>query len=340
MAKKNDDYSALRAEIASGEIGRCYILHGEERYLLERCVADIRALLVPDGEGGFNHHRYSSAPNLDTLREAIETLPFFAARTLVEISDFDFTAASLETLMPMLRDLPEHVCLLFICGEGFKLDRRLSATKELLKLAKTVEFKLQENEKLIPWIVRHFRELGCKIAPQDAEYLAFVTGGLMSSLRSEIEKIAALCISNYVDVVTRAEIDKHVTPVPDAVTYKLTDAVAAGDYKTAALVLGELIAMREPAHKLIYALTAKMRSLLLARHYVEQGRGTAALMETAGIRYEFQAKTLLAAARRRDTSECEGALRLCTETAFKLNDGSGMESVTELLALLAAGSRR
>lgn len=332
MASKNDEYGALREEIASGNIGVCYILYGEERYLLEHIVSELRKKLVPEG-GGFNHHRYGASVDIATLREAVSTFPFFAERTLVEISDFDFSSG-LSELLPVLRDLPEYACVLFVCGAELKLDNRTSAAKELRKLARVAEFKVQDSMKLVPWITRHFKSLGCTVSQPDAEYLAFITGGLMSSLRLEIEKLAAHHEQKNAPV-TRDEIDELVAPVPDAVSYKFTDAVAEGSFRAAARILDELIAMREAPHRLLYALTSKMRSLLLAKYYSESGRSVRELMNATGTRYEFQAKNLMSAAKRTTVQRCSLSLRLCWETAFRLNDGGGMESVTELLARLA-----
>ena len=334
MAGKADEYGALRAEISAGQIGTCYILYGEERYLLEHIVSELRVKLVPGGDGDFNHHRYGSAPDLETLTEAVSTFPFFAERTLIEISDFDFSSG-LANVMPLINDLPEHVCLLFINGAEIKLDRRLSATKELLKTARLVQFKLQDRARIVPWISRHFAGLGCSVSNADAEYLAFITGGLMSSLRLEIEKLCAHHGRSDAPV-SRAEIDALVAAIPDAVKYKLTDAVVERDYRRAASVLDDLAAMREPPHKLIYAMTSKMRALLLARYYLDSNRGADELMKTTGIRYDFQAKNLMSAARRWAPEHCRDAVLLCTETAFRLNDGGDMDSVVELLVRLAA----
>lgn len=334
MAKKkpdNREYDALRSAITSGEIGQCYLLYGEERYLLERCANDIRRAVVPDGDDSFNLRRYTSPPSPDALREAVDTMPFFAERTLVEIQDYDFSRT--DDILPILRELPEHVCLLFICGADFKLDRRLSSTKELVKLVSVVEFHLQEQSKLVPWVQRHFAELGRNISPRDAEYLTFVTGGLMASLLGEIEKLAAHSTGA---TVTRDDIDTLVAAVPEAVIYALTDAAVLGDFRTSAAVLTDLIAMREPAHKISYSLTSKFRSLLLAQQYLDERRSTRELMDSTGIRYEFQARNLQSAARRATVPGTLAAIRLCCDAAFRLNDGDGPEALVELLAHLAA----
>ncbi|MDR1330381.1 MAG: DNA polymerase III subunit delta [Oscillospiraceae bacterium] len=330
---ENEAYNALKADIASGAPGRCYILHGEERYLLERSLEELRRVILPNGENGFDCRRYSGAPDPDALREAVSTFPLFGARTLVEVSGCDFASVP-DALLSVLRELPEHVCLVFICAPGgFKADKRTSAVKELYKLVSVVEFELQDGAKLLDWIRRRFESAGVAISPPDAEYLAFAAGGYMASLVSEIDKLTAHCAGG---AVTRADIDALVDTAPDAVTYKLADAVAARNFREAASVLGELFAMREPAHKIIYALTARAKALLLARLYLDEGRGVNELMRATGLRYEFQAKNLMSAARKTTAQVCLKTVKLCCETAFRLNDGGGSESLTELIARLAA----
>ncbi|MDR0905627.1 MAG: DNA polymerase III subunit delta [Oscillospiraceae bacterium] len=333
MAKSSENikYDALRADIAAAAPRRLYVLYGEERYLLERCAADLRKILLSDGESSFNYSKYEQMPSVEELREAVETFPFFAERTLVEVSDCNFTG--LDELLPILRDLPEHVCLLFVGNANFTLDKRLNAVKELAKLALVVNFELQEQSKLLPWIRRHFKDAGRQISPADAEYLAFLTGGLMANLLSEIEKVAAHTTS---DTVTRADIDALVTTTPEVELYKFTDAVAARDFRAAASVLATLFAMREAPHRISYSLTAKLRQLLLARLYLDEGRGAAELMKTAGIRYDWQARNLLSAARKISIAKCKAAIALCCDAAFALNDGGGEDTLIDLLLRLAA----
>ncbi|MDR2421363.1 MAG: DNA polymerase III subunit delta [Oscillospiraceae bacterium] len=330
--EKNTKYEELVAAIEKGALGQCYILHGEERYLLERRVEDIRRAILPGGIGGFDYRRYSGVPEPDELRDAVNTYPLLSERALVEVTDFDFSCG-LDALLPELRKLPEHVCLLFICPPGgFGLDGRTTAAKELAGLASIVEFEARDVSELAPWAQKRFADAGVVISPSDAEYLTFLAGGYMAPLAAETDKLISHCPEGR---VSRRDIDALADPVPDAVTYKLTDALAARDYETAGGILSELYAMREPPHKISYALTSKMRALLLARLYLGEGRGIKELMAVAGVRYEFQAKGLLAAARGTTSGNCLEAVRLCCEAAFRLNDGGGQESLTELLVRLA-----
>jgi DNA polymerase-3 subunit delta len=341
MAKKKSaafGYDELRAQLEAGELGRLYIFHGEERFLLERSVEALREKLLPDGMSGFNYRRYDGASlPLGELREATETLPVFAERTLVEVWDFDIFKRdedSLAALMDTLADLPEHVCLVFIYDAvAFKPDGRTKAAAALKKLATAVEFDQPEQRRLVAWVSKHFRDGGKLCGGGTAEYLLHVTGGYMEPTLREIEKLTAFVPG---DEVTRADIDALVEPTPDAQAYNMTDALAGRDFDGAAARLADLLAMREAPQKLMFHLTLKMRQLLAARLCLDSGRGRAALMEMCGIRLDFQAENLLRAARRVSVAYCRAAVLLCGETAARLNSGGGEGDLVLLLARLAA----
>jgi len=335
--KSNDDsYRQFVKALKADQIDCFYIFHGEERYLLDRCVTDLRRRLCLDGLDSFNYKRYEGKSiSIDELEEAIDTLPSFSDRTLIEIHDFDiFKSDDLPRLNRVLSDLPEYVCLLLIYDiVQFKPDRRKKDTAEILKHAHVVEFTVQELGRLVKWIVMHYEDAGKKISGRDAEYLAFITGGFMSSLHSEIEKTAAFSKG---DTVTRTDIDAVVTPVLDAVAYKLTDALARHDHVEAMKIMDELFQMKEAPHKLLSTISIKMRQLLVARVCIESNSGKSALVDICGIRHDFQARALMDTARKASLSGCRNAVLMCADTALELNSSSEPEMrLAELVTKLA-----
>jgi len=334
--KQNANYDNLISSIKSGDIGRLYIFHGEERYLLERCLASLRALVCPDGLDGFNYKRYEGSGLLiEEIEDAANTFPLFAEKTLVEIHDFDiFKSSSKEQLIDLFSDLPDFVCVVFIYNTiEYKPDGRVKINKEILKHANVVEFIVQDQNSLVKWIRRHFRDAGKNISTNDAEYLAFITGGFMATLNGEIEKTAAYSTQ---ETVTRKDIDAVVTPVLDTVAYKLSDALVSGEKIRALQLLDELFQMREAPHKLIYSISLKMRQLLAARICIENNLGKSTLMDICGIRHDFQAKILMNTANKASLSTCKNAVLNCAETALELNSTSEPESrMIELVTKLA-----
>ena len=152
-------------------------------------------------------------------------------------------------------------------------------------------------------------------------------------MESEIEKVSAY--SKQPDI-TRADIDAVVEPALDAVTYKLTDAIAGGRFGDAARVLDELLRMREPPHRLSYGISAKMRQLLAARVCLESGFNADTLKEICSIRHDFQARGLISAARGMGLEACRKAVTACSQAAFDMNNGFDARGcLTDLLARLA-----
>ena len=332
----NTSYIAFTKSLSAGKVGGFYIFHGQERYLLEGSLKGLRALLCPDGLDSFNYKRFDGkAFSTKELEDAIDTLPAFADRTLIEIHDYDiFKNTQKERLCEIFSDLPDYVCVVFIYSTiEYKPDGRKKLDKEILKYADVIKFNVQDQDKLVDWIMRHFHDAGKKISKSDAEYIASVTGGLMTTLNGEIEKAAAYAKAEY---VTRKDIDTVVTPVLDAIAFRLADAIVGKDNAGALRLLDELLQMREEPHKLVYLISLRMRQLLAARVFIETNRGRTELMQLCDIRFDFIARNLMNTAKNTTLAYCREAVLLCSATALELNSTAEPESrLIELVVKLA-----
>lgn len=344
MAQKkpdNTEFEALKSAVGTGQLHTLYIFHGEEKYLMDHYLTQIRKQLIGEDFSEFNYKRFEGSINVDELSAACDMLPAFAERTLIEVRDYDMFKAGDEAkqkLMDLLSGLPDYVCLIFVYSTvDYSPDNRQKLAALLKKQGKIVEFNVQEQSKLIKWIKTHFLQADKKIDTPTAEYLAFITGGLMTRLNIEIEKVSAYTKE---DIITRAHIDALVTPVLDAVSYQLTDHIADRDFNAASAVLFDLLSMREPPHKLIFSISLKLRQLMAARLLYENGLGEKALMAICDMRHDFQARRLLASAKKTTLADCRRSVIICADTAFRMNTGGDPENLmTELLLRLAEGKR-
>jgi len=336
--KSTESYDKLDISLRSGKAGSFYIFHGEESYLRDRSLEALRKLLCPGGLDGFDYKRIDGREfSVDAFEGAIETLPAFAERTLIEVHDFDIFKAgedSKRSLGRIFSSLPDYVCVVLIFDViAYKPDSGAALNQAILKHAEIVEFVVQEQTRLVRWITKHYADAGKRISASDAAYLIFITGGLMSSMGGEIEKSAAYAMS---ETVTRADIDMVVTPVLNAAAYKLTDALARREYGAAMKILDDLLRMKEEPHKILFSISLNMRQLLAARICVENNLDRNALKKMSSIRYEFQARTLIDTARKVTLADCRAAVLCCAGTAFDINSSPEPEArLTELVARLA-----
>ena len=342
---ENVAYKKLLADLAADTLGTAYIFYGEESYLREYYIAEIRKKLVPAGSEQFNYHKLEGKGlTAQAVAETAEAMPMMAERTLTVVTDWDLFKLGedqREKLIALLEDLPPYGCIVFVYDTlEYKPNRTMKKLcKALESYVEAVEFPAASSADLIPWISRRFKALGKEIDRAAAEYLIFTCGALMTGLVPEIEKIAAYAKGK---TVTQADIDAVADPVLSAEVFKLSDAVLQGRYDQAASILGDLLKMQTEPIMILAALGSQLRRIWTARLALDSGRDRYWLMELWGMKSDYPAKLLLNAARRTTAQWCAQAVRRCQELDRRMKSERGVDSAGELKLLLVqfAAERR
>ena len=81
-APKEDALNKLKLELRNKELGRLYVFHGEELFLLEHYLGQVKKLLLDPLTESFNYHRFHTE-NFDAAAfdDAVEGLPMMAEHT-------------------------------------------------------------------------------------------------------------------------------------------------------------------------------------------------------------------------------------------------------------------
>ena len=332
-------YREFKADIKKGAQKSVYVFHGEENYLLRDALSMLRSQ-VAEGTEEFNHRRFEGKEmSLSDFADAVNTFPMFSDKVLVEIWDYDFSAADEETktkMIQLLSEADEYVCVVFVYDTAeFKLDGRLKINGALKKLLTVVEFKIQDMGSLLGWIRSHFAAEGKDISPALAEHFAVMTGGQMTLMLSEIEKLSAYCSGTE---ITRKDIDETVTPVINTAIYEMMGRMIERDYDGAGRRLSDLIAMDEPPQRIIYDVTAALRLLLGARLSIDNGVDIEKYIDIFDMKKRaFLAKRYFSTARAVSADNWAKALSEAANTAYLLNSApiEGRELLSELLVKLA-----
>lgn len=354
MAKKTykdeqDHLSVLKQELKSGQFERLYLFFGEEHYLRDHYLQQLKDKLLDGPAADFNYHRFNQENmDLQALASAVEAMPMMAQWSLVQVEDYDLSRlneSDREILTGILSDIPDYCVIVFLYDTvEYKVDGRQKKLAEALGRGLKVEFRRQSQRELNSWIRRHFRTHGKDIEDRTCEYLTFVTGGSMTAILAEIGKIAAFTSGT---LVTEQDISAVVEPVLDAEIFDLTDAIADGNYEKALQKLRTLLQMQQEPILLLGAIGSAMRRLLYARIAMASGKGEGGLAEllkasTGRAPHSYVLQKTMTTARRMSDSFCAAAVRLCMETDGTLKSFSGDDQRTlELLILsLAQEARR
>lgn len=323
MAKKepqNDTYQRLKQELRAKSLGRLYFFHGEETFLLHHYLEQMRRQLLDELTESFNYHRFTAETfDLQTFADAVENLPMMAEHTLVQVDDVDpfkMNETDRAKMAEVLGDIPEYCTVVFTFENlQWKADGRFKKLKEAADRGLTVEFTRQSQRELVPWIARHFTAHGKRISGDLSLYLIEITGGTMTALKGEIEKI---CAYSGAEEIVKADIDAVTVPVLDAQAFQMTDMLSAGRYGEALLKLHQLLQMQQEPLAILGAVGSSIRRISAARTLREAGKTAQDLQRLCGLKSLYPAQKAMEAARRVSPKFCKTAAELILDTDYKM----------------------
>ncbi len=337
MAKKEETTSnlqILKTQLRDKAPGSLYFFHGEETFLLHHYLEQLRKQILDELTESFNYHKLTSETfDLRGFAEAVENLPMMAERTFVWVDDVDIfkcNEADRDRLVEILGDVPDYCTVVFsYITTPWKPDKRLKKLWDAIsKQGMIVEFAKQSQRDLIAWVTRHFAARGKKINPDLCAYLIEITGGTMTALAGEIDKIAAY---SGADAICKADIDAVTEPVLDAVVFQMTDMMSQGNYGHALLKLRQLLKMQEDPIKILGAIGNHFRSLGTAKILMDNGKSSQELMRLRGMQ-DFAARRTMSAAGRFSAQFFTRAANLILETDYGMK--TSFDDADRLLELL------
>lgn len=339
---QQDALQQLKAAVRSKQPQGFYIFHGEEVFLLQHYLGQLRKVILDELTESFNYHRFNNENfDLRAFSEAVENLPMMAERTMVQVDDIDLFKLPEDgrnKVMDILSDIPEYCTVVFAYETvEFKPDKRLKKLWEVVSRGNIVEFTKQSQRDLVAWITRHFAARGKYISQDLCLYLLELTDGTMTSLKGEIDKIAAF---SGAETVCRADIDAVTEPVLDAVVFRMTDMLGSREYAQAVDMLQKLLKMQQEPIVILGAVGGYLRRLGTARTLHDRGLLTGELMKLYGLS-DYAARKTMSAARQFSADFFKKAMELVLETDRKMKTSyDDPERLLEMLILQLAQEAR
>lgn len=342
MAKKQNTSTGLqelKQALKAKELARLYFFHGEETFLLNHYLTQVKKLLLDELTESFNFHRFTAETfDLAEFADAVENLPMMAENTLVQVDEIDLfkmNESDRNKMVEILSDIPDYCTVIFTyITVAWKPDKRLKKLWEAVeKNGVPVEFAKQDQKDLIAWVTRHFLSRKKRISSELCAYLIDITGGTMTALSGEIDKI---CAYSGADEIVKSDIDAVTEPVLDAVVFQMTDMISEGAYGKAFQSLQKLLKMQQEPLAILGAIGGHFRRLGTARTLLDNGRNAYDLQKLCGIP-DYPARKTMDAARRVRPEFCQKAAELVLETDYKMKTSfDDTQRLLELLVLTLA----
>lgn len=264
-------------DIKEGKIRNVYLLYGVEQYLIRQYRDKLRRAIVALDDT-MNFASFSGADiNQKEIIDLAETLPFFAERRLILIEDSGLFRKSAEELADYMAHIPETTYFLFVEKE---VDRKTKMYKEVRKRGSAVEFPRQSDDILARWVEARLKKNGKRITRNAYDLFIRKTGNDMENIDRELEKL--LCYTMEKDYIDPEDVENITTEQTENKVFEMVDCVTAHRQKQALELYYDLLALKEPAMRILYLLTNQFQRMIIVKSMTAQGFGAAEIAIKAG----------------------------------------------------------
>ena len=149
----------LRTQLKSGALSHAYFIYGDEGYLKDHYIAQIKKKAVDPAFADFNIHIYEKdGTQLSDVLHDADTFPMMGGSNLVLVYDFPFDKkADVEDIKAYLKDVPDTTVLVFtyqsLPVDTKKEKRWNSIIKAFAKAGDAVELNTRTQSDLVKMLV-------------------------------------------------------------------------------------------------------------------------------------------------------------------------------------------
>ncbi len=275
--------TGLMQMIEKGTYPPVLLLYGKEVYLRDHYAHRIRSSAVTQMPE-LNCSEFAELPySIETIREAVQTIPFLDERRLVIIRSCQLFATEqsdyAKKLAELIPQIPKTTLLLILEGElNGKSVPKSALFSAITEHGQTYELTHPTAADMVAWTNREFARLDKKIRVSDIEYLLSVCPDELLTLKNEIDKIAAFAGENQ--VISREHIDTVVTKTPSANAFLMVEQALGGNVSQAVSQFRTLLRLGEEPVGLFSLFGTQLLTLLKIRLCYDAGQNNTTIAST------------------------------------------------------------
>lgn len=323
----------MNQDIERNELKQFYLLFGEEDYL-KRQYRDklVEALVNPEDNMNLNYFD-GNKMNLQNVLDIGDTLPFFADHRVLVLENTGFMKKTPENLEKRLAAFPGSTHLIFVEKE---VDKRSRLYKWIGTNGYVSELNTPDEKMLLSWVRGLCRKEGRQMEDAAIYYFVEHMGTDMLLLKNELEKLCSYCgertqitIDDMQAVCVNQAMDKM---------FEMLDAIGSHNRDKALLLYHDLLALKEPAMRVLYMLTRHFHILMQIAALSTEGKDNKTMAAVCKIP-PFSVKKYAAQAGRYSYHNLKKMLEKCQETDQGIKTGKITDTVgVELLIVEFSGT--
>lgn len=320
----------INNDIKQNNFKQIYLLYGEERYLKKQYTDRLHKAMCNEGDSMNTHFYEGKDISVGEIIDLAETLPFLSERRVIFISNSNLFKSGGEKMAEYLASPNETTYFVFTESE---VDKRSKLFKAVQNNGCVVEFGVQDENTLKRWIAGIVGRDNKKIAERTVTLFLTKTGTDMENIQMELEKLLCYCMDR--DVITDEDVEAVCVNRISNHIFDMVNAIASGNTKKALSLYYDLLALKEPAMRILF-LTARQYNLLLQTKELKQkGFSDKDIASKIGVP-PFVAGKYVAQASRFKTSDLKAFVKRCVETEEAVKTGHMNDVISVELLIVSA----
>jgi len=319
---------SINEDIKNNDYKGAYLLYGEEAYLKKQYKEKLLKALNPDDD--MMNVSYFEGKGIDPRKiiDLAETIPFLAERRIIIVENSGFCKGQCDGLPEYLDELPEYLCLVFVESE---VDKRSRMYKAVNKHGRVTEFTIQDDRRLMQWVLGIISKDNKKITQKDMELLLSKTGNDMGNIEKEVEKL--LCYTIGKDVITGEDIEAICTTQISNKIFDMIKAMSERRQQRALELYYDLLSLKEPPMRILFLMSRQFNLILQAKELAESGYSPNDMARKMGVQ-SFVVRNYQNFARQYQRQQLRAALEEFVSTEEDVKNGRLNDVISVELLLI------
>lgn len=305
----------INNDIKQGTLKQIYLLYGEERYLKRQYTERLREALCNEGDDMNTHYYEGKDISVGEIIDLAETLPFLAERRVIFISGSGLFKSGGEKMAEYLSSPNETTYFIFTEDE---VDKRSKLFKTVQSKGYAAEFGIQDENTLKRWIAGILKREGKSITENTVQLFISKTGTDMDNIHMELEKL--ICYTLDRSVVTDADVESICTNRVSNHIFDMVNAIADRQTEKALSLYYDLLALKEPAMRILFLIARQCNMLLQVKEMKARGFDNKAIGSAISLP-PFIAGKYVTQASKFKISDLRRAVEQCVEAEEAVKSG-------------------
>lgn len=320
----------INNDIKQNNFKQIYLLYGEERYLKKQYTDRLHKAMCNEGDSMNTHFYEGKDISVGEIIDLAETLPFLSERRVIFISNSNLFKSGGEKMAEYLASPNETTYFVFTESE---VDKRSKLFKAVQNNGCVVEFGVQDENTLKRWIAGIVGRDNKKIAERTVTLFLTKTGTDMENIQMELEKLLCYCMDR--DVITDEDVEAVCVNRISNHIFDMVNAIASGNTKKALSLYYDLLALKEPAMRILFLIARQYNLLLQTKELKQKGFSDKDIASKIGVP-PFVAGKYVAQASRFKTSDLKAFVKRCVETEEAVKTGHMNDVISVELLIVSA----